>query len=301
MAILNRASDGLVGVLVAIVRANVAVGVSPKEKLLDIVSPKSLSDQDMATKTLNRWLELGLFVTSEKGEVKLQDDARAAIKSKGIGSNAIAHIARRIVLAPNNNDNFWSDTENRSADFSRAAAWMLAQDVYDFMPTSHSSVEPLCNDQAQSNDVILLQNDTRWNGYKSWAAFLGFGRSESGKASGGFITDPTPVVHFHLADLLPKKGEVGIDEFLLRLASTVPVLDGGDYRKEVESKLKPDSWSKPKEGELSTSLSRALLRLREAGYIRFEARSDSGAQASLVGRKGRVIESLTHVRRGDVN
>ena len=109
----------------------------------------------------------------------------------------------------------------------------------------------------------------------------------------------TSVVRFHLQDLLPKRGEIAINDFIGGLSSAIPVLDGGSYRTEVESKLKPEKWPKPKEGELSTSLSRALLRLREAGDIRFESRSDASGQVKLIGRSGRIIESVTHVRRGD--
>ncbi len=302
MAILNRESDGLVSILVAIVRASIAIGPTSKTKLLDIVSPLSLddgmNDQKKARNTLNRWFDLGLFIETEKGEWRLEEECRSQIKKLGATPAVIAHVARQIVLASRNNGNFWSDTENKSADFTRAAAWMLAQDIHLFIPTSHSVVEKLCNDQAPP-DVILLQNDTRWAGYMSWATFLGFGRADTGKASGGFITDVTPVVRFHLHDVLPKRGEVAIDDFIGSLASAIPVLDGGSYRTEVESKLKSDKWKRPKEGELSTSLSRALLRLRESGNLRFESRSDSGEQMKIVGRDDRVVESVTHVRRGE--
>jgi hypothetical protein len=302
MSILNRPSDGLVSVLVAIVRTSIAVGTTSREKLLDIASPTSLDDgqnnQDMAKKTLNRWQELGLFAPTEKGELRLADEYRSQLKKEDITPSSIAHVARQIVFSSDNNQNFWSDTENKSADFTRAAAWMLAQDVHSFMPSSHAVVEKLCNGQA-APDVILLQNDTRWAGYVSWATFLGLGRSETGKASGGFITDVTPVVRFHLQDVLPNSKEIAIEDFIGALASAIPVLDRGSYRTEVESKLKPDKWIKPKDGELSTSLSRALLRLRESGDIHFESRSDASGQAKLIGRKGRIVESVTHVRRGN--
>ncbi len=302
MSILNRPSDGLASVLVSLVRTIVTIGSASKEKLLDIASPTSLNDgqndQDMARKTLNRWQELGLFAPTEKGELRLADEYRSQLKKEDMTPASIAHVARQIVLNADNNKNFWSDTENKSADFTRAAAWMLAQDVHSFMPSSHSVVEKLCNDQA-APDVILLQNDTRWAGYVSWATFLGLGRSETGKASGGFITDPTPIIRFHFQDVLPKRGEIPICDFIGGLASAIPLLDGGSYRTEVECKLKPEKWMKPKEGELSTSLSRALLRLREAGDIRFESRSDASGQVKLIGRNGRIVESVTHVRRGD--
>jgi len=301
MSILNRPSDGLVSVLVALVRSNVLLGTMPRSKLLDVCSPKSLGDgkQDMATKTLNRWIELGLFTISEKDEVKVAEEYRGKLRKANATADSIADVAREIVLSPVNNKNFWSDEENRSADFSRAVCWMLAQDIHQFVPTSYSQVEPKALEQANSADVILFQNDTRWSGYVSWATFLGFGRSDSGKASGGFITDPTPAVVGAVKSLLPKTKDVAIKDFLDGLSDSLPVLDGGDYRQEVEGKLRPEKWKPPASTDVSSSLSRALLRLRSQGILRLEKRSDSDAQVRLVGRDGSVVQSVTHVQRGD--
>jgi hypothetical protein len=301
MAILNKSSDGLVSVLVAMVRTSVLMGEMPRHKLLDICCPKSLvgDAQDMGTNTLNRWHELGLFQITDDKRVTVVNEFRKELKKCNASLSAVAEVARRIILAPSNNENFWSDKENKASDFTRAAAWMLAQDVHAFTPTSHASVEPLCNDQALSSDVILLQNDTRWPGYKSWATFLGFGRSESGKASGAFLTDPTNVVASYVTRIIPKKEEVPIEDFIHGLAQSVPVLDRGEYRQQVERKLKPERWKAPASMDLSTSLSRALLRLRSQGVIRLEKRSDSDAQLRLIGLGGSVVESVTHVQRGE--
>src|SRR5690606_34952850 len=119
-----------------------------------------------------------------------------------------------------------------------------------------------------------FQNDTRWSGYASWATFLGFGRSESGKATGGFISDPTVAIRHQVADMLPAKREMPMTDFLNELSRRIPVLDGGDYRRQVEEKLKPDKWRAPGPHEVSTSLSRALLRLDKAGEIQLEKRAD---------------------------
>lgn len=301
MSILNRPSDGLVSVLVALVRTSVLIGTMQKKKLLDVCSPASLGDgkQDMATKTLNRWIELGLFTVSEKDEVKVAEDYRGKLRKTHASAASIAEVAREIVLSPMNNENFWSDEENRSADFSRAACWMLAQDVHQFIPTSYSQVEPKALEQANSADAIIFQNDTRWHGYVSWATFLGFGRSDSGKASGGFITDPTPAVASTVKLLVPKKKEVPVIEFLDVLSHSLPVLDGGHYRQEVERKLRPEKWKAPASTDVSSSLSRALLRLQSQGILRLEKRSDSETQVRLVGRNGYVAQTVTHVQSGE--
>ena len=301
MSILNRPSDGLVSVLVALVRSSVMFGTMPKSKLLDVCCPKTLGDgkQDMTIKTLNRWTELGLFVVTEKEDVKVSDEYRASIRKLNASASSISDVARQIVLSPENNKNFWSDEENRSADFSRAACWILAQDVHAFVPTSYTQVEPKALDQVGSPEVILFQNDTRWSGFVSWATFLGLGRSDSGKASGGFIADPTPWICGPIITLLPPKNGMPIREFLDGLAEAVPILDGGRFRAEVESKLRPEKWTAPASDAISTSLSRALLRLQASRILRFDDRSDSESRVNLIGRAGRTVQSVTHVLLGD--
>jgi hypothetical protein len=303
MSILNRPNDGLVSVLVAIVRSSIFLGTMPKSKLLEICCPKSLAlfgePKEFGLKTLNRWIELGLFTISDHEEIIIAEHFRGKLRNANASITSIAEVVRQIVLLPLNNKNFWSNEENRSADFSRAVSWMLAQDVYDFVPTSYSQVEPKANEQANSAEVILFQNDTRWSAYVSWATFLGFGRSDSGKATGGFITDPTPAVACIVNSLLPKRNDLPIREFLNKLSDSLPVLDGGDYRKEVEGKLRPEKWKSPQEMDISTSLSRALLRLQSQGTLRLEKHSDSDVQMNLIGRAGNVVDRVTHVHRGD--
>ena len=297
MSILNQSSDGLVSVLVALARTSIVIGAMQKKKLLDICSPSSLGDgkQDKAAKTLNRWIELGLFSLSEKEDVRIAEKYHGRLRKNDASVESIAEVAREVVLQPTNNSNFWSDEENRSADFCRAVSWMLAQDVHQFIPTSYSQVESKAAEQVTSSKTVIFQNDTRWAGFVSWASFLGFGRPDSGKASGGFITDPTSAVKSAITIRENNKKEVPISEFLHILARSLPVVDGGDYRLEVERQLRPDKWDAPTAPNLSSSLSRALLRLQSQGQLRLEKRSDSDAQVRLTGRGRNVIQTVTHV------
>jgi hypothetical protein len=306
MSILNRASDGLVNVLVALARTSMALGTMHKQKLLDVCSPTSLGDgkQDMATRTLNRWIELGLFTLSAKEEVRIADDYHGRLRKSNASAESIAGVAREIALLPSNNNNFWGDEENKSADFCRALCWMLAQDVHQFIPNSYSHVESRAAEQVSANDVVIFQNDTRWVGFVSWATFLGFGHSDSGKSSGGFIIDPTPAVKSAVRSPANRRvhqtKELPIVDFLEMLSGTLPVLDGGDYRREVERTLRPEKWKAPTAPDVSSSLSRALLRLQSQGLLRLEKRSDSDAQVRLIGRGGNIVQAVTHVQIGDV-
>lgn len=301
MTILNRANDGLVSVLIALVRLNAKIGTMQKEKLLDICSPKSLGNgqQEMARKTLDRWIELGLFVVSDNGNVKIVDEQRTKLRKTNASRESIGSVTREIILAKHNNINFWNKEKNLAADFTRAVSWMLAQDIHEFAPTVWDDVESISHTQVTSDEYVIFQNDTRWLGFVSWATFLGFGRPDSGKTSGRFITDPTPVVAGAVENVLPKKKEIAVKDLLAELSELVPVLDGGVYRKEVENILRPERWTVPGVADISTSLSRALLRLEAQGKLRLEERSDSDAQVQLLGRDRKKIRDVTHVRRGD--
>jgi hypothetical protein len=87
--------------------------------------------------------------------------------------------------------------------------------------------------------------------------------------------------------------------FLSHLASDLPVLDGGIYRAAVEEKLNRESMFVPESGQVSTSLSRALLALHASGELRFDPTSDHiGGGMTLSGRDGvRLDLHFTHVVR----
>ena len=84
------------------------------------------------------------------------------------------------------------------------------------------------------------------------------------------------------------------------LAQAIPVLDGGTYRQKLETELikaqGPTAWQPPPNGQLSTSLSRALLRLQEEKCLKGELRADSDARirVTLTGRNDQIIAEYSH-------
>ena len=298
MGILNQPSDGLFNVLIAIVRCLVATGPVKKDKLLGVCAPASLTDQKMARTTLRRWTQIGLFVEVDD-EIRFSDELPVKLSKRNFSLEELAHVIRSLVYEPRNNERFWEREDNQSADMCRLTSWMLAQDIHSIRPSNFQEADDLYVKQVNMPGVERqFTNSTRWNGFTSWATFLGFGQFESGRATGEFIVDPTSTITRHVIYLLSEQKVYSITEFLKELAQLVPVIDGGRYREEVESKLNPANWKKPSDNEISTSLSRALLRLQSQGAIRLEKRSDSDAQLRLIGRGQRVVQSVTHVQRG---
>ena len=295
MSILNRPSDGLFNMAIVLHRAILHEGAMPREKLLALVAPPAVNEsQQMARSTLNTWVELGLFAVSDDDVVQLAPDLSWP-RRKEDAEAALSSIIRRLVLAPQNNERFWEADDNHSADFSRAVSWMLAQDVSATRFTSHGSTQWVAIEQLRNQDLAVFTNDTRWVGFKSWVHYLGFGLNAD-----VFLIDPTIAVREQLASVFGASNELPVIEFLARLAQELPVVDGGQYRREVESQLKPTHWKQPAPSEVSTSLSRALLRLHFGNSIRLDDRSDAPARVSLLGQFCRVVRTVTHVMKKGV-
>jgi hypothetical protein len=147
----------------------------------------------------------------------------------------------------------------------------------------------------EREDIDILRNGERWPGFKEWAEYLGFGWKSH--VSKGTTADPTEAVRDALPDVFGKQKSLSPNDFIARLAEQLPVLDGGTYRLEVEKILKStddsDSWRGPSEGQLSSSLSRALLRLSVERSLILELKADSTKRVALTGRDYRPIREVS--------
>lgn len=289
MTILNQQSDGLYNVLIVLVRNLIRFSPDSPEDLYR-VSGSDLDSVDAGhlSRTLTRWTELGLFAS--KPTFCLAEPYRTVLGSKPDEAEArLPRIARQLALAPENNAKFWDAEGARSADFSRGAAWILAQDSYT-LPDSTKDWEVLLRRQLADAGTVIVQNDTRWNGLRSWMPYLGLARNST-----RFDPDPTDAVRDALPDVFKGVTTLLAGEFLERVAEALPILDGGRYRREVEEKLKEETWPWMAAGHVSTSLSRALQRLDREGAMMLEQRSDTGEGAVLTGRNRKRWRDFSHV------
>jgi hypothetical protein len=143
----------------------------------------------------------------------------------------------------------------------------------------------------------LIQNGSRWKIFCNWARFLGFGwRAKSGL----LVPDPTEAVRDALPQVFAEARVLEARSVVNALAQAIPVLDGGIYRAALEAELKktegPDAWRPPPNGQLSTSMSRAFLRLEEEKSIQGEIRADaaSNARVALTGRNNQILKEYSH-------
>ena len=295
--ILNITNNGFRSVLVVVYRLLLQEKKLHRDKLISLcapdtcVDPKTTSVQDVLT----TWLDLGLFIETDGGVVINPEISKAELDE-----NFLPKHARSRILAVENNQRFWEIDDCKASDFCRAVSWLLAQDVYGFDCLAwDDDAEVLIKGQLPDDDTLFGKNSTRWNGLKHWVAYLGFTWNSRYPRVGSFVIDPTPVVRDALPRIFNSREKIEAPDFVRALAKEVPVLDGGSYRVMVEDRMLKNSgeyaWKKTPVGQLSTSLSRAILRLIDDGTIVGDVPlSDSSVRVSLTGREGRVVYQFSH-------
>ena len=291
-------SDAMPNLVVAIFRTLLHEGAMPLDRLLKLIAPESVvSDLKRVRSSRLRWTQLGLFEEGEGDVVRIAPSVDIP-RNKGKAERLLPHVMTHLALASHNNAHFWDAEKSASADFTRGVAWMLAQNVYSAVFVANHEAEAVENSQLGGTDRSLFRNNTRWNGFKSWAPFLGFGTLETVSGNKAFLIDPTVAVRNNLDAVFTDASELPVSEFVDRLAAQLPVLDRGSYRREVESQLNPRHWEVLKEQEISTSLTRALIRLREAGVLRLDNRSDSPSRMEMLLQGKRKLAVTDVIREG---
>ncbi|MFO0822548.1 MAG: protein DpdG [Gemmataceae bacterium] len=241
-------------------------------------------------------MALGLFDRGGDDVVRLDPNLPADVLKRDTGEAALRRTLRELVMRSNNNDPFWGSKGVPASDFTRGLAWCLAMDPLRLHGNGYDPVNRLELDTLPA-DVEVFRNDTRWNGFKAWSVFLGFGWLARYPKAGTLVVDPAPAIREALPAVFGGAARLTQKDFVERLREQLPVLDGGRYRRAVEEKLVRGLWPEPKSGEASPSLSLALHRLRAEGVLEFENLADPAAgRLVLVGRSGRQLAQVTHVR-----
>ncbi|MDQ8206667.1 protein DpdG [Coraliomargarita sp. SDUM461003] len=294
MSILNRPGDGNRSVLTVIYKLLLQEGPTDYDKIISLCAPDGVVDPKETRQTLNTWCDLGLL-TKNADRVSINQDIKKADRSLHL----LPKQAREHVLRSENNQRLWEVEDSKASDFCRATAWLLAQDVYTFDCNSWSEAQPRIHHQMGEDANLIAQNDTRWSGFKDWVTYLGFASNGRFPVSGSLLIDPTNAIRDSLPQVFGEIKTLQADQFLSGLADCLPVVDGGEYRDDLEERLKTatgeHAWHPQPSGQLSTSLSRAILRLESLGILKCENKSDAPVRMILTGRNGSIVGTYSHL------
>jgi len=240
--------------------------------------------------TLTACIVIGLF--ERNGDVigldpRLSDNVRDRRKEPDP-----RRLLRELVLAEQLNFGLWDSAEG-ARDLTRALAWYLAQDPLRSPGgwNEQGGVDLVQEAQFAAAERVF-SNDTRWGAFTRWATFLGFAVRLPRETKTVLVPDPTVAVRDVAAALL-SSGRVEINAFVEELGRTLPVLDGGEYRRSVESRMRPDAVAASTD-QLSPSLAHALLRLRDERFLVIEDLADAPMKMRLPRGFG-PERTVTHV------
>jgi hypothetical protein len=226
--------------------------------------------------------------------------SRDAVEASKSGTDAVVALVRSRVLAPELNMAPWG-SQVGARDLTNSLSWLLTLPegkAPSAMESGRVSVKSLQEadfgprqqvvrdgaDGGEDTSGWPISNETRWGAFKRWACSLGFSWIDP---VGRLIPDPTPAVRYVLPELWRGRSELRAEEFFRDLAVRLPVVDGGEFRRHVESNMqRPGEAS----GGLSQSLSLAVRRLEREGRIALDDRADSERVALVDGR------TISHVR-----
>ncbi|AOS46098.1 hypothetical protein Verru16b_03194 [Lacunisphaera limnophila] len=290
-------------VLIVLYELLLAEKTVARERVLGLCAPAGAVDPKQVTQTLNTWIEFGLFQEDAAKDISIHPDVRRDEKN----IEQLATLTRRLVLRAENNKHLFATEKAKAADFTRAVCWLLAQDIYSMSFVGWEEVEKMLMQQLPADllgddqqNLRFITNRERWAPLKAWTVWFGFAWNGSypGKV---LVVDPTVAIRESLPEVFPRSGSTLTGrELVAALAEAIPVLDGGAYRVEIESRLReqtgPDAWVAPPNNQLSTSLTRALLRLIEEGTLKAVPKADApeDTRVLLTGRNGAALQHFSH-------
>lgn len=294
MPILNRANDGMLSLLIPLFRCLQSQGPMLRAELLALCAPAGAPFRaaEPLTRTLNTWLNLGLFCRAAGVDDQTLELATEFESITDPTGREFRCRLRSLVLSETNNSDLTAF--GGAADLTRALAWLLAEDVY-ALPDKGAGIIARDASRFGSTDSSPFRNNmANWPTFPEWAVFLGFGWY----GATGLTLDPTGAVRDCLGDIFGGRQQLGIGEFVRRLGACLPVLDAGRIRTAVLGQI--PNWSPYGEPDLSVGLSRALIRLTPT-HLTLDRRADAPRTMRILGRARRVLGQVTHVQRMEVS
>lgn len=271
------------GRIFALARLIGRLGEPKREQVMDLLQPSDDgAKQDAARTTIKEAIDAGVVVQErDSGTFRLSNEARQAIVSV---DGFRRYMASRLCgISDINGDNYY---------LNQFTAWYAAQNEATLSLRSAINLAAEFNSHLYPNQDVRVINDTKLNGWRNWAAYLGWGISYK-MGTTDFIL-PNAVVR--VSDLLPpifgtERKPLPVSEFMRRLSAFAPELDDGALY-QVAWKASFPAADPP---YLSLMLSTALRTLHELGIIYLRRDADAADLRPLYPAEGSPHQKISHI------
>jgi hypothetical protein len=210
-----------------------------------------------------------LAALEEFGLVKHDENGLLQAEPVQDAHDFLRQLRRRLVMSPAD----VSADYVGAPDLRAGLVWLMRA----------SPVQPLSwkdNVETELTPPGLFTNDTRWNAFRLWSAFLGFSQSApveldpSGRRN-RIVPNPTPAVLDAIQNpsgpALPVDERLSISELLYFLQSEIPVLPGHPSAVFENMPARDDG--------VGPALALALLSASHRGVVKLEYQSDANGTA----------------------
>lgn len=276
MSIINNANPGsqisLLCMIYRVISRN--NGKLTVDDITMLCRPDNLSTNDNQRKKFKEELDFWMEDGHQLWRKNSDDRLCIAHVTDDSSLNSIAMLTNDALFVSRVGDLFGARTHD-ARDLFIYMSCILSDDR--FLPNSpgvldNSSLDNICQylpGPPNGNERRFLLN---------YGLFLGYLEA----VSGGSVVDPTRAVRGALPRIFDKKKTLTAKEFFFRLSTSIPLLDGGQYRQQVEEKMKSNGWiNSISQNHISRSLSHALTRLQMSNVIELDGDDDDRAALYL--------------------
>ena len=292
MGVLNRPSDGLPSVGIAVARFLAEQGPRTAEEIRLVCDPVGLNKNkdSKVLQTVTRWLQLGVFMAEGDRVFLSEEPTRRNLFPR---NDPLFETFRWFVLQRVLNSVVSPVGDSPAGDFL-IAAWWLTQVAPEGVRLD-SDAAAIQAAAAMFPDRTVIQNDTRWQGLLDWSQFLGLGTV----LNGCLIPNPLPAVRWVLAEpAFQAEAPLTAVDFMRTLTAALPIFGDGVAARAAAGFLRPGGDAEALGRHVSPSLSLALLSLEAQGTLRLEGREDTQSMILLRRLDGtlRRVETITVLR-----
>ena len=273
MSIINNAHPGssirLINLIDRVLVKRKGEAIS-RQELLDLCHPSNLPGSMGAEKrfesNLNFWIKEGLWSEDISG-IALADKESSV---NSLQNRILNLLIDNALLKENQNICHGNGIE----PFLSSITCLLAQEKFTFIG-GHQLTPGESGNVAQSVNSLLPVDMSINSSNESpilleYGFYLGFLEP----LNSGFIVDPTRSIESYLNKVFISDKELSIRDFIKKISTLLPMLDGGCFRQQIELLMRVRGWVAIEEHKISLSMSHAINRLVNSFAITLHTRSD---------------------------
>lgn len=266
----------------AMVRLVSRLSKPKREDILNLLQPESLARNQETAKSVYNAARHCLFITEDNdNQVKLLVEPEQVESVQGFRQHM------QCVLTG------ITDEQEKNHLLNIYVAWYAVQEEQVFI-CNRKDLETKFNTQIYPTDEERQFNTTKFNGWRTWAAFVGWGRLMKIRTFDILMPDATVRIKAILDKVLPQADEIGeFGVFAQRLADICPELDGG---KLFEYCWQLSRGAEQRGNRLSLMLSTALRTLHTHNHIELIRQPDATDLWQLYPATGKIRE-VSHIQR----